>query len=125
MLVLDALIFNTDRHFGNFGFLIDNKTNQIVTPAPLFDHGNALFNYASQDDLASNEALTSYADTLLPFAYDDFVTTAREVLTPVHKERLRHLLNFKFKKHSRYNLPDNRLKLMEKQVQQRAKKLLE
>ena len=30
MLVLDAVIFNTDRHFGNFGFMIDNKTNKIA-----------------------------------------------------------------------------------------------
>ena len=52
MLILDALIFNTDRHFGNFGFLVDNKTNQIVAPAPLFDHGNSLFNYAGSDDVS-------------------------------------------------------------------------
>ena len=25
----DALIFNTDRHLGNFGFLVDNETNEI------------------------------------------------------------------------------------------------
>ena len=30
MFVLDAVICNTDRHFGNFGFLVDNNTNQIV-----------------------------------------------------------------------------------------------
>ena len=39
MIVFDAIILNTDRHFGNFGLLIDNKTNKIVKPAPLFDHG--------------------------------------------------------------------------------------
>lgn len=39
MIVLDALICNVDRHYGNFGFLIDNNSNQIVAPAPLFDHG--------------------------------------------------------------------------------------
>ena len=27
MLVFDALIYNTDRHYGNFGLLVDNKTN--------------------------------------------------------------------------------------------------
>lgn len=124
MIVLDALIFNTDRHFGNFGFLIDNKTNKIVAPAPLFDHGNSLFNYAGNDDFTTDETLKRYADTLLPCVYDDFVTSAKNVLTPSHKERLRHLLNFKFKKHSRYNLPANRLKLIEKQIQRRAKELL-
>ena len=124
MLVLGALIFNTDRHFGNFGFLVDNKINKIVAPAPLFDHGNALFNYAGKDDLVSEKALKAYADTLLPCVYDDFVATAKEVLTPAHKEGLRHLLTFQFKKHSRYNLPDARLKLIEKQIQQRARELL-
>ena len=35
MLIFDALIFNTDRHYGNFGFLIDSHTNEIIAPAPL------------------------------------------------------------------------------------------
>ena len=125
MIVLDALIFNTDRHFGNFGFLVDNKTNKIAAPAPLFDHGNALFNFAGRDDLASDEALKRYAETLLPCVYDEFVASAKKVLTSAHKEGLRHLLNFKFKKHSRYNLPANRLKLIEKQIKLRAKELLD
>lgn len=125
MLVLDAVICNTDRHFGNFGFLVDNKTNKIVAPAPLFDHGNSLFNYAGGDDLESEEKFDAYVDTLLPCVYDDFIGTAKEVLTPEHREGLRHLLNFKFKKHSRYNLPQKRLELIEKQVQKRAKALLE
>jgi hypothetical protein len=66
ILVLDALIFNTDRHYGNFGFLVDNKTNKIAAPAPLFDHGNSLFNFAGRDDLESNELFSQYADTYCP-----------------------------------------------------------
>jgi len=46
------------------------------------------------------------------------------VLTPELREKLRHLLNFKFKKHSRYNLPENRLRMVERQVQKRARILL-
>lgn len=125
MLVLDALLFNVDRHYGNFGFLIDNKTNQIVSPAPLFDHGNSLFTFAGNDDLQSDQTLISYADTLFPCVYDDFVSTAKSVLTPEHKKGLRHLLEFKFKKHSRYNLPERRLRLIEHQIHRRAQQLLE
>lgn len=125
MLVLDAVICNTDRHFGNFGFLIDNETNEIVAPAPLFDHGNALFNYAGHDDLESLENLSAYAETLLPCVYDNFIGTAKEVLTPKHREGLRHLMNFKFKKHSRYNLSDKRMKVIEKMIQKRAQMLLD
>lgn len=125
MFILDALICNTDRHYGNFGFLVNNKTNIIESPAPLFDHGNSLFNFAGRDDLESYDNLKKYADTLLPCVYDDFISEAKTVLTRKHKENLRALLNFKFNKHSRYNLPNKRLKYLEKQIQTRAKLLLE
>lgn len=125
MLVFDAVIFNTDRHFGNFGFMVDNKTNKIAAPAPLFDHGNALFNYAGRDDLENFAALEAYAATLMPCTYDDFTGTAKKALTPELREGVRHLLGFKFKKHPRYNLPDKRLKLMEQFVQKQARVLLE
>lgn len=125
MLVLDAIIMNTDRHFGNFGFIVDNKTNKIVAPAPLFDHGNALLNFAGRDDLESEKALAEYANTLVPCVYDDFIGTAKKVLTNRHREGLRKLLEFKFKKNSRYNLPDKRLKMIVEIIQQRAKVLLE
>lgn len=125
MFVLDAVIVNVDRHFGNFGFLVDNQTNQIAAPAPLFDHGNSLFNYAGRDDLSSPEALSAYADTLLPCVYDDFIGIARKALTAEHRKGLRHLLSFRFQRHPRYNLPKERLSLTEKQIQRRAQTLLE
>ena len=125
MIVLDALICNTDRHYGNFGFLVNNKTNKIVAPAPLFDHGNSLYNFAGRDDLESYEAFSQYADTLLPCVYDDFISEAKKVLTKEHKEHLRKLLQFKFMKHSRYNLPDQRLKYLEKRIRERAQMLLQ
>lgn len=124
MLVFDAVIMNTDRHFGNFGFLIDSKTNKIVAPAPLFDHGNSLLNFAGRDDLESAEAFKAYADTLLPCVYDDFIGTAKSVLTQRHRDGLRKLLEFQFKKNPRYNLPDKRLKMLENMIQNRAKELL-
>lgn len=125
MFVFDAIIMNTDRHFGNFGFLVDNKTNEIVKPAPLFDHGNSLFNYATEEDMKSKDALNAYAQTLLPCVYDDFMEMAKRVCTSRHKEGLRKLTNFKFKKHSRYNLTPARLNRLEEQVRARAAMLLE
>ncbi|MCI7335071.1 MAG: XRE family transcriptional regulator [Oscillospiraceae bacterium] len=125
MIVLDAVICNTDRHFGNFGFLVDNKTNKIVSPAPLFDHGNSLFNFAGRDDLESFRKLKLYAATLYPCVYDDFIVTAKKVLTNEHREGLRKLLDFSFRKHSMYNLPAKRLKLIESVIHDRAKELLQ
>ena len=75
--------------------------------------------------MENDEALKAYADTLLPCVYDGFMGTAASVLTQKHREGLRKLLNFKFKKNSRYNLPDKRLKMLEKMVRTRARKLLD
>ena len=124
MLVFDAVIRNTDRHFGNFGVLVDNRTNTILSPAPLFDHGNSLFNFAGTDEWADDASLKNYIEILYPSVYDDFLSTAKSVLTLELREKLRHLLTFRFKKHSRYNLPSERLNMMEKQIQKRAGILL-
>ena len=125
MLVFDAVICNVDRHFGNFGVMVDNRTNTVVSPAPLFDHGNSLFNFAGMDAWSSDAALEEYIETLAPSVYDDFLGTAKGVLTPELREKLRHLLTFRFKKHPRYNLPAKRLRMIEKQVQKRARVLLD
>lgn len=125
MLVFDAVICNVDRHFGNFGVMVDNRTNTVVSPAPLFDHGNSLFNFAGMDAWSSDVALEEYIETLAPSVYDDFLGTAKSALTPELREKLRHLLTFRFKKHSRYNLPAKRLRVIEKQVQKRARVLLD
>ena len=124
MLVLDAVICNTDRHYGNFGFLVDNHTNKITAPAPLFDHGNSLFNLAGLDSFDSPEALDAYAETLVPCVYDDFIGTARSVLNNRRKAGLRRLLDFRFERHSRYNLDRKRLTLIEGQIHKRAGELL-
>ena len=51
MLVFDALIYNEDRHFGNFGVLRDNHSGKIIAPAPVFDNGLSLFCYAGKGGL--------------------------------------------------------------------------
>lgn len=125
MILLDAVICNTDRHFGNFGFLVDNRANKIVAPAPLFDHGNSLFNLAGMDTWEDDSALQMYIDTLVPSVYDGFIETAKNMMTGAQKEKLRHLVDFKFKKHRRYNLPAQRLRMIEKQIQKRVRELLD
>ena len=125
MFIFDALIFNTDRHYGNFGFLIDSHTNSIIAPAPLFDHGNSLFNFAGVDALKSKESFLKYAKAQMPCVYDDYVAEAKKVLTHDWRNAIRKLLDFKFPKHSRYNLSKERLSLIEYAVSQRASELLE
>ncbi len=45
MNVIDYLIGNTDRHWGNWGLLIDNKTNRPVSLHPLMDFNKAFLSY--------------------------------------------------------------------------------
>ena len=52
---VNSLICNTDRHFGNFGVLVDSRENCIIKPAPLFDHGNSLFNLAGDENWRSEQ----------------------------------------------------------------------
>ena len=125
MIVFDAIVYNTDRHFGNFGVLVDSKTNEVIAPAPLFDHGNALFSLVGKDALQSEESFEKYAKTLLPCVYDDFVAEAKSVITHEQRNRIRRLLDFRLKRHSRYNLSPERLALIEKQVSKRVKEILD
>lgn len=47
MNILDYLVGNTDRHWGNWGFLIDNKRNKPVCLHPLMDFNQAFHAYDS------------------------------------------------------------------------------
>lgn len=121
MFVFDAVICNTDRHYGNFGILVDNKTNKITKPAPIFDNGISLFNFAMDDEL---EDIEKYAKTRIPAAYDNFVDFVKPLMNEYQRKQLRKIIGFKFKKHPRYNLPDSRLKKIEIFIQTRIKELL-
>ena len=125
MIVFDAIILNTDRHYGNFGLIINNKTNEPISFAPLFDHGASLFVYAmDNDEFQSIDTLLEYANTRSAVMYSDFVETAKVYMTKNQIEKIKKLINFRFKKHSKYNLPDKRLKLIEKFIQLRIQELL-
>ena len=125
MIVFDAVICNTDRHYGNFGVLINNQTNQIEKPAPLFDHGNSLFSLGGSDIWKDEAAFRKYADSLVPVTYDSFWEEAAAVMKPRHRAMLRKLLDFRFdRKATRYNLPAARLKRIEEEVRARVRRLL-
>lgn len=124
MFVLDAVIFNTDRHYGNFGFLVDSITNKIVAPAPLFDHGNSLLSLAGADALAGEKAVLKYTGNLKPCVYDNFVEEAKAVLTHEQRSSLRKLLGYRFRRHSKYNLSEERLALIEAAIHARATELM-
>ena len=121
MLVFDALIYNEDRHFGNFGVLRDNHTGQVIAPAPIFDNGLSLFNFAMEDDFKD---LKKYAKSRSNPYGVTFESICKEVMGAKQKAQLRRLIGFKFKRHPSINLPEERLKAIENHINERARDLL-
>ena len=121
MLVFDAVIYNEDRHFGNFGILRDNHTGQIISPAPIFDNGLSLFNFAMPDDF---ENLKEYAKTRSNPYRISYEEVCKEVMDAKQKAQLRRLISFKFSRHPLFNLPEERLTAIEKQISERVRELL-
>jgi hypothetical protein len=122
MLVFDAVIYNEDRHFGNFGLLRDNHSGAVISPAPLFDHGLSLFNYAMADDIAG---LGEYAKTRSPVQPGvTFEGICSEAIGKTQAAQLRKLIGFKFKRHADINWPEERLAAIEQHIQKRIRHLL-
>jgi biotin operon repressor len=117
----DALIFNTDRHLGNFGYLVDNDKNEIVGAAPIFDNGYGLFSlalYRPGDRLDEFSDLAKYVSRVKPALYSKWLGFPGGI-TKSMLERMKALKGFRFKRHKYYNLPQDRLRSIEKFLQSR------
>ena len=124
MLIFDALIRNEDRHFGNFGVLRDNRSGNIVSPAPLFDHGLGLFSQVSGIEVTSADKLLEFTNAFTPF-YDN--VSARDIFDIAMGKRQiqqrQHLIDFHFTKHALDNWTDARLHATEQCIKARATQL--
>jgi hypothetical protein len=123
MLIFDALIYNEDRHFGNFGLLRDNQTGEIKAPAPIFDNGLSLFNFAMPDDYKNLDEYAKTRSTIyVGTTYEDI---CKELITTRQTKKLRKMLNFSFERHPKINLPEEHLNAIEKHLRKRASVLIE
>ncbi|WP_418723422.1 HipA domain-containing protein [Dysosmobacter welbionis] len=122
MLVFDAMIYNEDRHFGNFGVLRDNHTGKVTGAAPVFDNGMSLFNFAMPEDF---QDLDSYAKTRGTAYSVSFESVCQEVMGPIQARQLRKLIGLTFHRHPRLNWPEYRLEAIERHLQKRVRQLLE
>lgn len=114
MIILDAVIFNPDRHFGNFGFIVDNDTFQILRFAPVFDHNMAMLARAMKDDLVKD---SPYIAEMGHKIGGDFIPEARALLDAKTRERLENLREEPLRLHEKYNLPKERTDFLEQAVQ--------
>lgn len=93
MVVTDAIILNTDRHEGNFGFLVDNDSGEIIGAAPLFDHNLSLLQGSMEHD-----DIIEYIEMQTPRIGDDFVAIADSLMTTAIRKKLISLKDFRFTK---------------------------
>ena len=121
MLVFDAVIYNEDRHFGNFGVLRNNHSGKIIGAAPIFDNGISLFNFAMPNDYAHLEEYAKTRSNPYGVSYEN---VCREVMGTKQRTQLRRLIGFRFQRHPSINLPEEHLQAIEKQIDLRVRELL-
>jgi hypothetical protein len=125
IVLLDAMILNSDRHFGNFGMMRNNLTGKFVGLAPAFDHGMSLLHQAWGNDLQdTSEYVYMRRYTMLDLSYRDIPTVLRTPLLSLFGDKIRRLLQFKFTPHTKYNLDSSRVKVIQYQVRFEASRML-
>lgn len=133
MVVLDAVILNVDRHMGNFGFIVDNDTFQILAFAPVFDHNKSLLSCAAETDFAAFDKYRQGIGHMLGGAFTD---VARRLLTPAIRRDLETLTDVSFTPQdkmeegapwpaAKYGLPRERLSFLSKAVREQVRKILD
>jgi len=121
MLVFDAVIYNTDRHFGNFGLLRDNKSGEFVSVAPVFDNGKSLFANAPRYDF---DDLKRYRNKCSNPYERDWEYILGISCGNRQKEKLEKLKGFSFDEHGRYNLPSWKLEKLNEFIKYRVEEIL-
>ena len=123
MLIFDAVVFNCDRHLGNFGFVYNLETG-MFRPSPVFDNNLALAPGAFGGDLDNLESLVNYLHGQVSSFGAPHETLAKQLITNKQKNQIRKLINFTFRRDELYNLPENRVRLMEEFIQRQVRLLL-
>lgn len=87
MLAFDYLIYNQDRHFGNFGFLRNVDTLEFVGMAPIFDNGTSMwFDTLDADISTSDMKAKPFKDSfkkqleMLPSYFDAFNNLKEDIV---------------------------------------------
>ncbi len=112
MFFLDSIVFNQDRHLGNFGFLFNNNTFEIVGFSPLYDFNISMLCNAMPEDLADPKRY--FAEYRVGHKLGgDFAQVGREIAKEYGFKVPSYLA---LPHHERYNLSQKRLESMEKIV---------
>jgi len=123
-ILFDALTVNI-RHLGNFGFVQDNTTLDVIGFSPIFDNGMALLGDLSNTDLANPVCRSVFfmiGERMYARAKPDAI---KSLLTKRQRDLAKEMTGFKFRRHSKFNQSDERLELLESLIHSRASFLSE
>lgn len=120
MLFLDCLLLNTDRHFSNIEFIVDNDTLRVKSIAPIFDNNFSLLPRFIEgfDVFDRNEY----------FARDGRTFEELYSLVKSHKSYYKELIalkSFKFEKPLKVDIDERRLNFLNWLLQKQVAYLLE
>lgn len=79
MIITDCVTINMDRHFGNFGFLVNNKTFERTKINPMFDFNMCFVPYA--DETLGFDDFDKYLSQRLPVIGSNYVDPAKALMT--------------------------------------------
>lgn len=121
MLVLDAITFNVDRHFGNIGVLVDNDTQEIAGIAPNFDFNLSMLPYVTKEEFDDiGRKLLDYG----PQIGNDFTRMGQQMLTSEIRSELISLQGFEFTFRGNQDFEPWRVQKLEEMVHQQIKAVL-
>lgn len=110
MIVADSVCVNTDRHFGNFGYLVDNDTFKIKGLNPTFDYNMAFVPYSVLTEDYGD--FDHYISERLPVFGRDHYSEAQKLLTPSIRAELINLKSLELKVECDDKFTEKRLQFM-------------
>jgi len=118
MLFLDCLVLNTDRHFSNIEFLVDNRTQVVRSLAPIYDNNYSLCPRHLPSDTFNRSDYIARDNRSFADLYK---------LVKKHKsfsKQLHSLRKFKFTAPDKVKMQEGRLDFLNWLIQEQARYLL-
>lgn len=122
LLLFDSVICNEDRHLGNFGMIIDNNTNTLLRPAPIFDNGMSIINTIMESETKDIQAIYGTKTSYFGLNFERQMDISAQKR---HLPALENLSKFDFVRHPHCNVADSILEPINVYIKQRALKAIE
>ena len=115
MLILDSLIVNFDRHQGNYGFLVNNDSYEILGMNPIFDNDCSLGAMESLQDKTKEQVYQNLIRTReAKTDMGGYIAQARWAMTGEIRSNIKNMYPFKFDRlPSNIDLDNKRIEFME------------